>query len=561
MSTAQAALQPEDTRSVRQALRRLKGRATVGDISSATGLAQARAEAALRSLLEMHRGHLEVGERGDLLYRFDPKLIRRDAVPFWTRVKEGAWSAFKTGFKVAIAVVLVVYALVFLALMIAALFANRDGDGDGFGGGNRRGGHGHFPSFWIWYWLWSPNWGWGRPYYGDRYSPREKRRRGERPQGPPFYKKVFAFVFGPDRPEISQERRDREYLRFIRARQGAVSAVDLVQATGMPLDEAESELGRLMAAHDGEVEVTEEGTLVYLFPSLMVSAHGAVEERDVPAAWRRLEPRLPLTGNSTTSNVAIAGINTFNMAAAATAPWFIFPRLGIGGTVAEIGLIWIPLGFSALFFAVPALRAPTVWKENARRATRNVRKLLLSLVSRSSLDGEEARPVALDEAESLVTANLKGTRHRKVDVTDTMDRFVAEFDGEVEVDTSGIPHFRFPGFRAAVAAAHRLRVKLGLEQRRMGRVVYASDDDSAQQGERDLATFDETLAAEEVPSSLGAGPGPEPSSPREEEPLALPLPDTLRDYLNDPERLAFRDELQLAAMEEEMRQQAEARRA
>jgi len=551
MSTAEAVIPTEDTRTVRQALRRLKGTATVGDVSSATGLSQARTEEALTSLLEMHRGHLEVGERGDLVYRFDPGMIRRDAVPFMTRLREGAWSIFKTTFKVVIAVVLVVYAVIFLALMIAALLANRDGDGDFGGGGDRRGGRGHFPSFWLWYWLWSPRWGWGRPYYGDYYGQRQgARRRGERPEGPPFYKKVFAFVFGPDEPELTQERKDRELLRFIRARQGAVSAADLVQATGMTLENAESELARLMAAHDGEVEVTRNGTLVYLFPSLMVSAAGPVEETNLPAAWRRLEPPKPLTGNSAASNAAIIGLNAFNLAAAATAPWFIFPRLGIGGTMAEIGLIWIPVAFSAAFFTVPALRIPGVLRENARRATRNVRKALLSLVSRSALAGESAGSVSLREAETLVEESLGDKRHRRVDVSKTLDQLVAEFDGEVEVEPSGDTRFRFPGFRTAMAAAHRLRRAIGLEKRVVGRVVYASDDDAAQAGERDLASFDEALAAGSAETLVGDGAGQD-----GEETLALPPADALQDYLNDPDRLAFRDELQLAALEDQMRRE------
>jgi hypothetical protein len=561
MSTAQAVVPTEDTRNVRQALRRLKGTATVGDISSATGLAQARAEDALRSLLEMHQGHLEVGERGDLVYRFEPGMIRRDAVPFMTRLKENAWSIFKTGFKVVIAGVLVVYAVVFVALMIAALLANRDGDGDFGGGGDRRGGGGHFPNFWLWYWLWSPNWGWGRPYYGDRYG-RRKVRRGERPQGPPFYKKVFAFVFGPDEPELDPARKDRELLRFVQARQGAVSAADLVQATGMPLEAAESELARLMVAHDGEAEVTPEGTVVHLFPSLMVSAHGTVDKRNVPAAWRRLEPPKPLTGNSAGSNAVIIGLNAFNLLAAITAPWFIFPRLGISGTLAEIGLIWIPVAFSALFFSVPALRWPGVLKENLKRATRNVRKTLLSLVSKASLEGRDAGAIGLDEAEALVEGTLKGRHHRRVSVSDEMDRLVAEFDGEVEVDSRGTPRFSFPGFRTAMAAAHRLRAAVGLDKQIVGRVVYASDDDDATAGQRDLESFDEALAAGTAADLLtdddetDAAPAVTDGDAHGGAPLALPPADALQDYLNDPDRLAFRDELELAALEEEMRREA-----
>ena len=37
---------------------------------------------------------------------------------------------------------------------------------------------------------------------------------------------------------------------------------------------------------------------------------------------------------------------------------------------------------------------------------------------------------------------------------------------------------------------------------------------------------------------------------------ALPAPDALEEYMADPGRFAFRDELELAALEDEMRRQA-----
>ena len=97
---------------------------------------------------------------------------------------------------------LVVYFAVFVALVVAALvaMASRGGDNRGRGGWGRPGrggGVGRLPfgNFWLWYYIWTPRWRLGRPYYGRRWErtlPKEDRV--------PFYKKVFAFVFGPDRP-------------------------------------------------------------------------------------------------------------------------------------------------------------------------------------------------------------------------------------------------------------------------------------------------------------------------------------------------------------------------
>lgn len=532
-----------DPTPVVQALRRLDGRATVADISAATGLERAEAESTLRRLLEDRRGHLEVGERGDLVYRFDKGLLSRDAESMWVRLKRGAWSVFKAGFKVWIVGMLVVYTVVFVALLIAALFANRDGDGGEWGGGgDRRGGGGvRLPmgDFWLWYWLWGPRWR-GRPYYGEGYGNRQGVR--DRKNGPPFYKKVFAFVFGPDEPTRSRADRDRELLRFIRARRGVVSATDLVQLTGVELAEAEEELGRLMAAHDGDVEVTDDGTLLYTFPELMVSAHGAVQEREPAPAWRRLEPARPVTGNSSGSNALIIAMNGFNLAAAATAPFFIFPRLGIGGTAAEIGLIWVPVAFSTVFFAVPGLRWLGVTRDNTRRALRNVRKTVLGLVSKFSLSGDDAE--ALPEA--VAERAVKDLASAKVPVAagavqSTLDRLVAEFDGEVDANAEGHPSFRFPGFRRTIAAAHRARGALALEGQSVGDIVYASDDDEATAGRRELEAFDRELEG----------------LPERRETPALPPPNDLSAYIGDPERLAIRDERELAVLQQQMKDRSD----
>ena len=52
-----------------------------------------------------------------------------------------------------------------------------------------------------------------------------------------------------------------------------------------------------------------------------------------------------------------------------------------------------------------------------------------------------------------------------------------------------------------------------------------------------------------------AGPGDD-ATPRE--PLALPAPSVLEDYMGDPDRFAYRDEMELAAREQEMRRKATA---
>lgn len=473
------------------ALRTMEGRATVGDVVAATGLDAADAQTSLKELLESHRGHLAVSDSGELLYEFDPRLIRRGSEPLLARVRRTAARLFEKGFKAWIVVMLVVYFVVFVVLVIAAVVAGQKGDGDRGGlGGGRRGGHRGgglpIPNLWLWYWIWGPRWRIGRPYYGRRWE-----RTLDREDKVPFYKKVFAFVFGPDEPRPTRKQLDRSTLRLVRARKGVLTAPELVEHTGLPRHEAEDEMGRLMASYDGEPVVTPRGEVAYAFPGLMMSAHGRVTEREPDPAWLRLEYPKELTGNTVGANAAVVGMNGFNLVAAATAPWFIFPRLGLGGTWAVVGLVVIPVVFSLLFFAVPGLRMLSVVRENRRRRRRNIRKVVLGLVYRRALEGAS---VTVEEAREHAAARLEDQAVPRGAVESVLHDLAAEFDAEVSPDEDGALRYSFPAVHQAFAAAEEVRRQLSLEGRTPGEIVFHTGDSAVEAGERELEAFDRELA-------------------------------------------------------------------
>lgn len=471
------------------ALRGMGGKATVGDVVAATGLPANDAEAALKALLESHHGHLAVSDTGELLYHFDEKLIERGTEPALARFKRTAWSLFSKAFKAWIVIMLVVYFVIFVVLVIAALFANERGGGDRRGGwGGRRRGGGGLGDLVFWYWIWSPRWYLGRPYYGHRWE-----RTLPKDDKVPFFKKVFAFVFGPDHPKPTQEQLDRSTLRLIRSRNGVITTAELVQHTGLPVDEAESQMGRLVGSYDGEPVVSPEGELAYSFPSLMLSAHGRVTVREPNPTWMRLEYPEPLTGNSAGANAAVMGMNGFTLVAAMTSPWFIFPRLGIGGTGAFIGLVLIPVIFSLMFFAVPGLRMLGVARENKKRERRNVRRVTLGLVYTRALEGSGT---TVEEAFHFVTARLKESQSvSRKQVEKALHDLAAEFDADVAPDPQGNLVFRFPEIRKQFEAGELMRGKLGLEKQALGDIVYDTGDTQSQADERD---FDRALKERDV---------------------------------------------------------------
>ena len=502
------------------ALRRLKGRATVGDVAADTGLPVEAARRGLKALLETHRGHLSVSDSGELLYDFDPRLIERGTEPLLARLSRSAGKALRGAFKAWIVVMLVGYFVVFVVLVIAALFASQRG-GDSRGGWNRgrRGGHFPIPNFWLWYLVWSPRWRIGRPYYGHRWE-----RTLDRDDRVPFYKKVFAFVFGPDRPEPTQRQLDRGTLRLIRARQGVITTADLLEHTALTYPEAEAEMGRLLGAYGGEAAVSPDGELAYAFPEVMTTVQGEKRARPPSPAWLRLERDLELTGNSAGANAAIAGMNAFTLLAGATAPWFIFPRLGIGGTAAFVALVLVPVVFSVLFFGIPLARTVAVKLENRRRHRRNVRRVLLGLVYQRTL--EQRAPLGVDEAHAHVAARLPERVVPRSLVESVLHDLAAELEADVTPDEAGRLRFAFPALRGEVLAGEAMRRKLRLDERRLGPIVFSTSDTAEEVDRRDQELFDRALA--ERDADLGR-------------------------YVPSVERVSYEDDYELLAFDEELR--------
>lgn len=488
------------------ALERSQGRVTVGDMVAKTGLGRDEAEGALRSLLSTHEGHLEVSDEGELIYLFDPSLAARDERSGWEKFKAASWRGFKAGFKVWIMLMLVVYFVVYVVLALAAFAALMANDRNGGGGSRRSSSGGGLPIWWLLYMFWTPDWRYGRShYYGDTYDWRGQRKPRE--QKVPFYLKVFAFVFGPEEPQEDPLERDQRVAAWIRSRLGVVTTAELVEFSGLPYAEADSEMARLLGAFNGEAHITEEGEVVYSFKELMLSAQqdAAVARGEAPPAWRKLERPRKLTGNKARDNWIVGFFNGFNLLFAMISPFIIFPILQIRGTGAMVGLVIVPLIFSLLFFAVPAVRSVVVRRENRQRHARNVRKLLLKGVFGSA---REHKPMNPDAARSDVERGL-GEVETKGDpqaFETQLSAVSAELEAEVE---EGGRRLRFPIVERALEESETVRQGMRLDQQQLGEIVFGTADDERQAGERELRDFERGLE--------GSGPGGEASWEQQQE--------------------------------------------
>jgi len=432
------------------ALRGRGAKLTRADAIVASGLPEDEAGRALTGLLKEYRSHLSATATGELLYEFDPAFARRDAVPWRERAAAAAalvWRGFSFLFKIAIVATLVGYFALFVAMMVAMIFArsssDRDDDGGGFGIG---------PLFWFWGLDPGPGAYGRRPARGRRTAP-----------GVPFYKRVFAFVFGPAAAKVDPLEDEKRIVAYIRERRGRIAPVDLVRLEGWTFPRAEEEATRLMVDYGGEPEVTDDGVVVYAFKALRRTA-GARTEAAAPGwASERLEPTPPLTGNSPGTNTLIGVFNGFNL----LAPFWIVPafeaRTHISLASWHLFFYSFPLVFSAVFFAVPLGRWIAGGVAARARRVRNDRRRLLG---RIFAGGPQPGPRLREEL--APTPALAAV----------LDRELVSLGGDVaaEPDAEGRVRYTFPRIEQETAAVTRARAAAPGAERDAGAIVFSSAD-------------------------------------------------------------------------------------
>jgi hypothetical protein len=430
------------------ALRGRDAKLTRADAVVASGLPEEEAGEALTALLKEYRSHLSATETGELLYEFDPSFERRDALSLRERaaaVGRQLWKGFTFLFKLTIVTTLVAYFAAFMAMMVAMIVArssssDRDDDGGGFGLGGL-----------FWFWGWDVG--------GGGYGRQQSRFAARKPREP-FYKRVFAFVFGPPTPKEDPLADEKQLVGYIRAQRGRIAAVDLVRLMGWTFPRAEQEVTRLMVDYGGEPEVTEDGVVLYTFKAVRKTAGSSAQLSSPRWASERLETAPPLTGNEPGTNAMIAAFNGFNL----LAPFWIVPAFESRLHVSLAGwqfLLWdFPLAFSALFFAVPAGRWIKARVEERRRRVRNDRRRLLGRI----FAGVGPRP-----REELAPTPELGA---------LLDRELVSLGGDIaaEPDERGRVLYTFPRIDEEADAVARARAAAPSVEQDAGLVVFSSAD-------------------------------------------------------------------------------------
>lgn len=457
-----------------ESLKERDGEATAGDVAADTGLPYDQVEEGLRRMLSQYKSHLDVDDEGRLRYRFDPSFRRRGEEPgrWWHEFKQKAWGAFVWFFKIWTMVMLVGYTIAFVLILIGlSVAALTAGDDEGAGGDFVV-----LPFYLLARMLETIFYIdlFSRGGFGRRARKMRQRRQVKKPDKA-FYQKVFQYLFGPEAENESDPlATERSFTRFVRNRDGRVTAAEWASRSGQSLDEADNALTAGIMRFRGDVDVSDEGALVYRFDRLRETVDDQESAGGDPKPiWKRKVSVPPLTGNPTSTNVWISVFNGFNLLMSSVV---LFGVQGLA-TGVQIGLGVIPFVFSAIFFLLPALRSVRRSFQKKRAQQENERRKALSVVFQSATDGE-ADPVE----ESKIPSEYA-------------DRFLVDYHGDIDVGEAGETAYVFPDISNQYEAARQARAS-DSEAVVFGETIFSSDEEEKSLEETEMDEFDERLSRE-----------------------------------------------------------------
>lgn len=483
-------MHPDEAARVLEKALEPKGRFTIADAAEKSGLALRDAETGLFALVSKYRGHLGATEEGQVLFSFphgfsQPWVVRSTIDRALAAVGRSLLGVARFVVRAWIAIVLVGYTAIFVALLIALTFSGSSDRNDSRGrGGSVRGAEIAFRVlFEAFYWWWHPFSPFRVGYYATGAAidaTQSARPRVAQKDEEPFYQKVDRFFFGPTTPPPDPLETERRLVTEIRAKKGRIGIGDVMAVTGLPRDQANALLSKLMLDYDGDVFVSEEGGIVYRFKELRRTARAeAPKAAEARRVWTRRKEVPPLTGNGLRTNLLIAGLNAFNLVMSLYAMGadltihrltlllqkVPIERIPVEGTPIALGVV--PLVFSLALFALPLLRAAFRPLKAARIARENGRLALLGEVLTSAKEGAVS-----DEALKVAWQSAAGAEPSSREVT----REVVNLGGDVETGPNGEVRYRFADLEAEAKALEAEREAAAEAEADAGKVVFSSDD-------------------------------------------------------------------------------------
>ncbi len=354
-----------------EVVRKSPGSLSLGQLMAATGLPKTEAEPALRSLIRRFRCVLKVTQSGEILYDFGPEAQARITVQerlgaIARAVGHGAQAVARFLFRLGFLGILLIYGTIYILFFIAMLTR-----GQGLsefstpikeflkllGGmaldlvrrredpvqavlhpqsdtsdqaGSEAGADG--ASRWL----------------GFSLATLARRAAGR-----PWQDRIFAFVFGKGARMVEGRDRDRAFLRHVVACNGFAGASDWVWLFGGDLASADVEVSRLYAQYGADVLVTDGGSIVYDFRSLLrTDVEGAADVKNdapEPDAFARVEAASWALAHDTPAALLVMGFSFVNLLGAIVLGVL---TLSAASPTLRMLLVFVPMGFSIGVFGL-----------------------------------------------------------------------------------------------------------------------------------------------------------------------------------------------------------------
>jgi hypothetical protein len=275
------------------------------EIASATGMSLPLVVTELNNIASETNAHLEVTESGNIAYKFPSNLDQaytanasrqmwRSAMRVVANVSMIVMRAFIAAMffivRISFGLALILGAILIVVLIVAVVIAGLksiSGDSDSGGGGDFNfdfgsifdfgfnNGYSYRPSYlyWMfdWFWDWIFYWRYVIPTPGydsnAPYDPQGDYRNKDKKEKSNFLFNVFSYLFGDGDPNVGfEERKWQTIAQVIAMNQGVVTAEQIAPYTGLD-PKNEDWMISVMQRFTGSPEVTEAGSIIYVFPS------------------------------------------------------------------------------------------------------------------------------------------------------------------------------------------------------------------------------------------------------------------------------------------------------
>jgi hypothetical protein len=482
-----------------------RGEATTADLIALTGLPKVQVEAEIPAVSDEYGARLRVTDSGEILYSF-PSGMKSRYRGFGPGLKRG-WKAFRKGFaavstlvfKVWIVVMLVGYFVLFLLLALLALLASVASSASGSSRDDRGRGDGAGGLFIassvldtlvrIW-------------FYSELFTTPEERmyRAARRREKKPLYKAIYSFVFGDGDLELGWEETEKKaFVAFVQANKGLVTMPEFMSITGLGPLEAEERINRYLLEFEGSPEVSEGGTIYYFFPSLLRRKDRSDRTFGGTLPMKRIAPFSTNPKKANRIFCVFNGVNFlfgsyFLAESLGSSPELLgriygganamkilmlrgwdgfyyfthqlFGKLvGVADPTAFLGFALgvVPLAFSILFYAVPAIRSRSLAARNERARVENLRRIAYRAVLDSSGSLRPESVIAYDDA-----ARPRDGR--------AAERVLTELAAWSGADPGTDGSFHFAEIQRGKEEAAKVRASVDLSKYELGGVAFDSGE-------------------------------------------------------------------------------------